>query len=271
MFLLRKLDLAWRHGDKNGAPVTPLLIVIGTVILVGICLTFARRIIPGEVKQPHHDVAAAVFSMVGVLYALILAFVVIVVWENHSASTAEVNVEANEVSRLYFTARALPEPQRTEVMELAREYAAIVADEEWPLMALGQSSAKARAAVARMRVFIQAMQPATARDEILMSNSLDAINALVDARRARTGALVSPVAPIMWVGLIAGSVITVAFTFIFDHSRYVLHLLMVGSMAALIAFTLWIVHDMSLPFSGLNAIGSDAFTQILQRFREFPP
>ncbi|WP_117211549.1 DUF4239 domain-containing protein [Allorhizocola rhizosphaerae] len=251
--------------------LTPLLIVVGTVVVVGIGLLVVRRVIPGEAKQPHHDVAAAIFSMVGVLYAVILAFVVIVVWENHNGTGAEANVEANEVSRLYFTARALPEPQRKEMMELARDYAGTVAGEEWALMAQGQSSPKARAQVARMRVVVQGMQPTTARDEILMSNSLDAINALVDARRARTGALTSPVSPIMWIGLIAGSVITVAFTFIFDHSRYLLHLLMVGSMAALIAFTLWIVRDLSLPFAGLNAIGPDAFTQVLQRFREFPP
>jgi hypothetical protein len=256
---------------KAGAVLTPLLVVAGTVVIVGLGLLLVRRIIPGEAKQPHPDVAAAVFSMVGVLYAVFLAFVVIVVWENHNGAAAQANVEANEVSRLYFTARALPEPQRTEVMDLAREYATTVTGEEWALMAEGKSSPKARSQVARMRVAVQGMQPATARDEILMSNSLDAINALVDARRARTGALTSPVSPIMWIGLIVGSVITIAFTFIFDHSRYSLHLLMVGAMAALIAFTLWIVHDLSLPFAGLNAIGPDAFTQILPRFREFPP
>lgn len=248
----------------------PLAVVAGTVAMVGVLLAVSRRLVPGEHKQPHHDVASAIFSMVGVLYAVILAFVVIVVWENDSDAGDDTQVEANDVSRLYFTARALPEPQRHELMDLARDYADTVTHDEWPLMRQGGTSPKARQLVARMRVTAQGLQPATARDEILMGSSLEAINQLVDARRDRTGALTSPVSPLMWAGLIAGSAITIGFTFLFDHARFVPHLIMVGSMSALIAFTLWLIYDMSLPFAGTSAIGPDAFTQILQRFREFP-
>ena len=249
----------------------PFLVVFGTVVVVGVLLAVARRLIPGETKQPHHDVAGAIFAMVGVLYALILAFVVIVVWENNTAANDNAQIEANDVSRLYFTARALPEPQRGTLMGLARDYAGVVAQDEWALMADGKTSPKAREYVARMRVTAQNMEPASAREEILMGNVLDSINQLVDARRDRTSALTSPVSPVMWAGLVAGSLITIGFTFFFDHSRFVPHLIMVGSMAALIAFIMWLTYDMSLPFAGSNAIGPDAFTQILQRFREFPP
>ncbi|HET6213699.1 MAG TPA: DUF4239 domain-containing protein [Micromonosporaceae bacterium] len=250
--------------------MTPLIVVAGTVIVIGVLLAIARRLIPGEHKQPHHDVASAIFSMVGVLYAVILAFVVIVVWENDSKANDDAQIEANDVAKLYFTARSMPEPQRGELMGIARDYAGVVTRDEWPLMQHSKTSPKARELVARMRGTAQGIQPATAREEILMGGALDAINELVDARRQRTGALTSPVSPLMWGGLIAGSAITIGFTFFFDHSRFVPHLIMVGSMSALIAFTLWLIYDMSLPFSGTSAIGPDAFAQILQRFRDFP-
>jgi hypothetical protein len=213
--------------------------------------------------------SGAIFSMVGVLYAILLAFVVIVVWEFSSKVHDDVQAEANDVSQIYFTARALPEPQRGRLTALARDYARIVAYDEWPAMREGQTSADARAKVAKMRAETAALRPADARQEILMGQTLDAINALVDARRERTGAVTSPVPPIMWIGLLAGAAVTVAFTFFFSYGRFRAQLTMISAMSALLAFTLWLTYEMSHPFSGPTGLGPDAFLAVLARFDEF--
>lgn len=252
--------------------VAPLVLVIaGTVAVVAGLLAVARRLLPDDPVRPHHETATAIFSIIGVLYAVILAFVVIVAWENDRKARDDTQVEANAVARIYFTARALPEPQRAELMTLARDYSATVVGEEWPLMAAGRTSGQARRQVAAMRVTTHELRPATADQEILMGDTLDAINALVDARRERTSALTAPVSPTMWLGLGAGSVLTVGFAFLLNQPPYGLHLLMVAAMAGLIAAALWLVHDLSQPYLGASVVGPDAFEQILQRFHEFPP
>lgn len=251
--------------------VIPLALVLGTVAVVGVLLAITRRLLPDDPDRPHQGAAGAIFSMVGVLYAVILAFVVIVVWENDGKARADSQMEANAVARVYFTARSLPEPQRLELMTLAREYAETVAHLEWSLMAIGQTSPQARQHVAAMRLTTHELRPTTADQEILMGDTLDAIDELVDSRRVRTSALTAPLTPLMWGGLIVSSAVTICFTFLFNRPSFALHLLMVGSMAALIAFILWLVHDLSLPFSGVALVGPEAFEQILQRFQEFPP
>jgi len=211
----------------------------------------------------------AIFSMVGVLYAILLAFVVIVVWEFSTEVDDDVQAEANDVSQIYFTARTLPEPQRGQLTALARDYARIVAYDEWPAMRHGRTSAEARAQVARMRAETAALKPVDARQEILMGQTLDAINALVDARRKRTGAVTSPVPPVMWIGLIGGAAITMALTFFFSYGRVRTQVLMISSMTVLLAFTLWLTYEMSHPFSGPTGLGPDAFLAVLARFEEF--
>ena len=42
------------------------------VVLLELC---ARRLLPIELRQRHNDVAAAIFSIIGVTYAVLLAFV----------------------------------------------------------------------------------------------------------------------------------------------------------------------------------------------------
>lgn len=247
-----------------------LTLVIGTFAAVGVLLAVARRLLPDDASR-HQDAATAIFSMVGVLHAVILAFVVIVVWESDGRARVDSQVEANAVARVYFTARSLPEPQRSELMRLAQDYAATVAWQEWPLMAEGRTSPPARQQVADLRLTTHELRPASADQEILMAGTLDAINELVDARRDRTSALTSRLTPLMWTGLVVSSVLTVGFMFLFNQPSYPLHLLMVGAVAALLVFVLWLIHDLSQPFTGTSAVGPDAFEQILQRFEEFPP
>lgn len=115
--------------------------------------------------------------------------------------------------QIYFTARGLPQPQSTQLTRLARDYAANVADEEWPLMRRGRTSPHARELVAQMRVTANSLRPTNIHDEVLMTQTLDAINALVDTRRERTAAIEPPVPAVLWTGLIVGAVITVGFTF----------------------------------------------------------
>jgi hypothetical protein len=44
------------------------------------------------------------------------------------------------VEELYRLAGSFPEPERSEVQDLAASYARVVADEEWPLMQEGRTN-----------------------------------------------------------------------------------------------------------------------------------
>jgi hypothetical protein len=70
--------------------------------------------------------------------------VVIAVWEEHEAAKATVREEANGLADVFWLAHRLPEPEGPRIQELARSYATVVAEEEWPLMARGAAPAPRR-------------------------------------------------------------------------------------------------------------------------------
>jgi inner membrane protein involved in colicin E2 resistance len=118
-------------------------VVYGVLVVGGVCLLsligleLVHRLIPAQSRQPHNDVAGFIYSALGVIYAVLLALVVISVWEQYQAASETVEQEANSVAEIFWLGYELPEPEGAHLQELARSYAEEVVHKEWPLMAQG--------------------------------------------------------------------------------------------------------------------------------------
>ena len=87
---------------------------------------------PTASRQQHNDVAGFIYAVLGVIYAVLLALVVIAVWEDFGRARETVESEANATAEIFWLAHRLPEPERRQVQELARSYAREVVHKEWP-------------------------------------------------------------------------------------------------------------------------------------------
>ena len=62
-------------------------IVYGVLAVGGVCLaavgglTLVQFLVPNATRQRHNDVAGFIYAVLGVVYAVLLALVVISVWE----------------------------------------------------------------------------------------------------------------------------------------------------------------------------------------------
>jgi hypothetical protein len=106
-------------------------------------LILVKRLVPPARRQEHNDVAGFIYAVLGVAYAVLLGLMVVAVWQDWQAAKDTATDEANELAAVFWIAHALPEPQARHVQELARSYARVVVEEEWPLMRQGKASPKA--------------------------------------------------------------------------------------------------------------------------------
>ena len=65
--------------------VTIAFIVLVAVLVSLVGLALVRRMVPASRLAQHTDVAGYVYAVIGVIYAVILAFVVIAAWEEYRA------------------------------------------------------------------------------------------------------------------------------------------------------------------------------------------
>ena len=115
-----------------------VLVVCGACIVAVVGLTVVQRLVPATTRKEHNDVAGFIYAALGVIYAVLLALVVIAVWEEYGRARVTVESEANALAEIFWLAHQLPEPERHHLQELARSYAEEVVEEEWPLMEQGR-------------------------------------------------------------------------------------------------------------------------------------
>ena len=70
------------------------ILIVAVVIAVCVSLhAIWQRRSKSELLRKNNDVAGFLFSAVGVIYAVVLGFVVVVVWEKYDATVANVDTE----------------------------------------------------------------------------------------------------------------------------------------------------------------------------------
>jgi hypothetical protein len=244
-----------------------LIVAVATVIAVG-GMVLVQRLYSTERRKQHNDVAGFIYAVLGVSYAVLLGLMLIAVWEQWNAAQDVASDEANELAGIFYFAHALPQPEGRHIQELARSYAQVVVEEEWPLMEQGRSSPKAWATLDELRVTILGLDPPTGAQQVRYNQVLEQLHSLGDARRERLLAASEGLATILWVVLIGGGVITIAFTYLFGLENTVVHTLMVAALAMILSLSLFTVAALDYPFKGDVRIHPVAFEQVLERFHE---
>jgi hypothetical protein len=85
--------------------------VIGGICLVALGgLMLVERFVPVDSRLPHNDVAGFIYAALGVIYAVLLALVVIAVWEEYEAARVTVEQEANAAADIFWLANSFQSP-----------------------------------------------------------------------------------------------------------------------------------------------------------------
>jgi hypothetical protein len=227
-----------------------------------------QRLVPPARRQEYNDVAGFIYAVLGVAYAVLLGLMVVAVWQDWQAAEDTATEEANELAAVFWLAHSLPESQARDVQELARSYARVVIQEEWPLMRQGKASPKAWDLLDELRGSLVELHPTTDAQVVLYDNELQRIHELGDARRTRLLKANEGLPAIMWVVLLLGGAIVVSFTYLFGLRSTTVHTLMVAALALSIGLVLFTIGALDYPFRGDVRIGPDAFQFVLERFEQ---
>ncbi len=226
--------------------------VLGVSILITLMgLYVVRRMVGVDKLRSNHEVAGFMISIVGTIYAVLLAFVVVVEWQKYAEASSTAATEANVLGDLSRMAERLSSEQRKQVLTELRDYAQSISNDEWPMLAKGNSSSKTTGLLNKLwKNYVINQNPQLTAETALYSESLRRLNDLSDTRRIRINSSRNGLPPMLWGVLIGGGVVTLAFTYFFGVSNMRAQLLMVAALTGEIAFILLLIVSLDNPYRG---------------------
>lgn len=252
------MSLAWLWG----------ILLVGMLVLLAVAgILLARRKVGVEVLKLNNEVAGFIYGVIGVLYAVLLGFTAIIVWERFDSAQAGADQEANALADLYRDAQAFPDDVRREMETHLHAYATLVAENEWAAMAERKPSPETWEVYNRLWRTYHVFQPQTDHEKIWYAQSLTKLNQLGDQRRLRLLSSRSHGVPgVIWVVLLGAGIITIGFSFLFGTRSAKAQVLMTSGLATIIALVLFSIMALEQPFAGITRVEPESFHQVANIF-----
>jgi len=238
-----------------------LLVVVPTVLAMAGTF-FVRRFVSLEHLSNNNEVAGFKFATVGVLYAVLLAFAVIVVWEKFSDAEDHVAFEAAAAATLYRLADGIDGEPGPTIKKRLTAYLESAIAQDWPAMEKGKPSPATTRALADLYAAALTYKPPDFRGAMLMQETLRQLDSLTEARRGRVVKAAVTVPGVLWLVLFAGAFITVGFTFFFGTENLRAQCLMTGALTLLIFSGMLVIVTFDQPFAGSIKVHPDALIDV---------
>jgi len=112
-----------------------LIVFVATFLNAGGVYLIVTRLAETEWARAFKAVSPGVLPVLGVLFALLVGFIAVEVWNTFDRAKTAVATEASALRAVVLLARNFPEEQRTRIDALINRHIEVAMQQEWPEMA----------------------------------------------------------------------------------------------------------------------------------------
>jgi hypothetical protein len=213
----------------------------------------------------NNEVAGFKFAVVGIIYAVLLGFAVIVVWGRYNDAEIAVLREAGASATLYRLA-AGSEPEEVATRAAVGNYLRLAIDRDWPEMSAKSESREVTVALNDVYAAAQRVAQSGLRPPPVIAETFTQLDAITEARRTRLHLATGIVPVVLWDALIVGGLLTVGFTYFFGTKHLRAQVLMTGILAIIVFMGLFVTLAIDHPFTGPVHVDSGPLQRVLRDF-----
>lgn len=241
-----------------------LIVVLPTALAMGAQLLI-RRSVGVDRLAKNNEIAGFKFATVGVIYAVLLAFTVVVVWEKFNDAEVTVAEEAGAIAALFHYTDG-KEPEAVAVRTALANYLKTAIEKDWPAMAREKESPESERALDSLYRAATALNRSGTRGEADMTEVFQQLDKVTAARRLRLHLASGLVPNIIWIALFMGALLTVGFTLFFGSENVNAQASMTGILSILVTMGLVVIISVDHPFTGPVFIHPDPLASVLAEF-----
>ena len=248
-------------------PVLWMAVVVfaATFLLAASIYWVVTRLAVNDRARAFKAVSPGMLPPLGILFALLVGFIAVEVWNNFDKAKVAVASEASALRAVVLLAGNFPEEQKTRIYALIDRHIEEAMNKEWPAMA----QHRATLSTLRANALIEALhdtltlKPADDIQRTAQPEMVKALQMALDARRQRIVVSQSAVGTVKWAGILLQGLCTlVAIAMVHSDNRLACAIAMT-LFGTGIALSLLLIAAYSRPFTGEISVGPDLLKQVI--------
>jgi Protein of unknown function (DUF4239) len=261
----QKVRLAKMGDWLLNLPVLWMAFVVfaGTYLLAFSIYWGVTRLAVNERARAFKAVSPGMLPPLGILFALLVGFIAVEVWNNYDKAKVAVATEASALRAIVLLAGTFPEEQRAHIHALIDRHIETAVNEGWPAMAQHRLtlSTLPTALIEELHDTL-AIKPVDDSQRTAQTEMVKALHTAMDARRQRIVVSQSAVGTVKWAGiLLMGLCTLVAIAMVHSDNRLTCAIALT-LFATGIALSLLLIAAYSRPFTGEIAVRPDLLKQV---------
>jgi Protein of unknown function (DUF4239) len=235
-------------------------IVLATAAASMLVQAAIHRFASMSFRARQNDTVAAIFAIIGVTYAVLLAFVAMLTWEGFNKARAATFEEAGALVELHRLSFGLPGPVSDALRADLASYARNVVRVEFPAQARGAVDMSSERWLRDLHALVGAWRPDAPGEAAVAAQFLVELGSLGAARQGRLLASEATVPAVVWAVVLAGGALMIVFSALLGAASYALHLALTGALGASGALVLVLIVTLNNPFRSDFRISPAAFS-----------
>ena len=219
----------------------------------------------GDRARSFKAVSPGMLPPLGILFALLVGFIAVEVWNNFDKAKLAVATEASALRAVVLLAGNFPDEQKMRIYALIDRHIEESINREWPAMA----HRRATLSTLRANALIEALQdvlslkPVDDSQRTAQPEIMKALETAMDARRQRIVVSQSSVGTVKWAGIVLQALCTlIAIAMVHSDNRLACAIAMT-LFATGIALSLLLIAAYSRPFTGEISVKPDLLRQVV--------
>lgn len=254
----------WFYSHPN-LEVAFVVCVVLTAIALGGLWVF-HKLVNWEAREHDTSMIGLSYAMAGAIYAVILAFVAVGVFETMSSSAETATAEANALSSLLFDSVGLAPKAAAQLRTDVNSYIDIVTKSEWPSQqAYRMDDSNFDAGwkqLQKISLELGSVDAKTLGQGTDKAELLGDVNELFSARRSRLLAASAHLPDAVWQMLICGLFVILLYVYLFGPHSYRMHMAVTALTVISIGLVFSLIIALDYPFRGDLSVDDDAFLSV---------
>ena len=245
-----------------------IIVVALPISLSGMLLL--RKRLGLEYLRNNHEVSDPMVAVMGMLFAILLGFVLANSMDRFEQARTTVRDEAGAVGDIVRLSAGLPPAIGVRVYNKSLRYVDSVIDDDWKSMRSDKLSEKTQSLFGELWSEAVHYSPQTQGESNIHQAIIEAMKVASECRRTRTAQLTYRIPQNLWIVVLLGALTTVVFTYFLAVENVKVQIFMTSVVTLVIGLNIYMLCGYDAPYSGDICITPAPFEAIRIVFKPVP-